>query len=66
MASGRETEEKWTIEVSLSKPLEIFESGQDDDDRAKRALITSQSEQNLMADLIYQLLCYEPEKRLSA
>lgn len=61
-----DTKEEWTLEVALSKPIEIVHPGKDDDAAARRALITSEAEQKLIADLLYKLFRYEPEKRLSA
>ena len=60
-----DTEEKWSLEVYLSKPMEVASLGQNS--LAKRmALVTPEEEQKLMADLLYQLFRYRPEERLSA
>ncbi|KAH7327768.1 kinase-like domain-containing protein [Stachybotrys elegans] len=51
--------EDWSLEVALSKPIEVIENGR------VKALITSAEEQKLMADLLYKLFQYEPDKRWS-
>ncbi|KIH90538.1 hypothetical protein SPBR_00574 [Sporothrix brasiliensis 5110] len=59
--------EAWSLEVALSKPIEIVDPGSGEhDDVARTSLITSEAEQKRMADLLYKLFRYEPEKRLSA
>lgn len=49
--------EEWSLEVALSKPIEVIEPVQ-------KVLITSEAEQRLLADLLYKLFRYEGEKRL--
>jgi len=61
----RDTKEEWTLELALSKPVEIVQPGRDDSGVGRRALITSEAEQKLMADLLYKLFHYEPEMRPS-
>ncbi|OAA59531.1 Protein kinase-like domain protein [Niveomyces insectorum RCEF 264] len=60
-----EIKEEWSLEVALSKPLEVVDPGRDGG-VIQRALITPEAEQKLMADLLYKLFRYEPEKRLRA
>jgi serine/threonine-protein kinase SRPK3 len=57
--------EEWSLEVALSKPIEIIHSGGDRNGEVQKALTTSKEEQSLMADLLYKLFRYEAEKRLS-
>ena len=54
-----DVKEEWTLELALSKSLEVIRP-------ARRALIISEVEQKLLADLLYKLFCYGPDKRLSA
>ncbi|KAI1283412.1 kinase-like protein [Xylaria sp. FL0933] len=61
----RYSDEEWSLEVALSKPQEIFRMGSDNNGAARKTLTTSKAEQSLMADLLYKLLRYEPQKRLS-
>ncbi|ERS97287.1 serine/threonine protein kinase [Sporothrix schenckii ATCC 58251] len=59
--------EAWSLEVALSKSIEIVEPGSgEQDDVARTSLITSEAEQKRIADLLYKLFRYDPEKRLSA
>lgn len=60
-----DTEEEWTLEVILSKPVEIVPSDRNDGKNTKRVLDTSEVEQRLMADLLHQLFRYEPGERAS-
>ncbi|KAJ6023893.1 hypothetical protein N7540_004690, partial [Penicillium herquei] len=55
---GRPNAQKWSLEVALNNPVEIFRP------KAQR-LVTSQEEQALLADLLYRIFRYEPEQRLS-
>ncbi|KAI0551985.1 kinase-like protein [Xylaria curta] len=57
-------EEDWSLEVALSKSTEIRNSG-DPKGPAQKTFIIPEAEQKLIADLLYKLFCYEPEKRLS-
>lgn len=59
-------EEKWSLEVALSKPIEVVQPGRDQDEATQKALTTSKAEQELMADLLYSLFRYDAEKRPSA
>ncbi|KAF4441447.1 CMGC kinase [Fusarium acutatum] len=59
-------EEDWSLEVALSKPIEIFESGEKYKEGPKKSLQTPEAEQRLMADLLYRLFKYDPRDRLSA
>ncbi|KAF5683484.1 CMGC kinase [Fusarium circinatum] len=59
-------EEDWSLEVALSKPMEIFESGEKYKEGPKKSLQTPQVEQKLMADLLYQLFKYDPRERITA
>ncbi|CAG7565810.1 unnamed protein product [Fusarium equiseti] len=58
--------EDWSIEVALSKPVEIFDSGGDYKKGPKKSMVTPVPEQELLADLLYKLFQYSPEKRISA
>lgn len=60
-----ENEEEGSLEVALSKPMEIVRPGADCNGAAPTALITSKPEQRLMADLLYRLFRYETKKRPS-
>lgn len=59
-------DEIWSLEVVLSKPQEMVQLGKDDDEDTPRSLVTPKEEQELMADLLYKLFRYEPERRPSA
>jgi serine/threonine protein kinase len=59
-------EEDWSLEVALSKPIEIFESGEKYKEGPKKSLQTPGAEQKLMADLLYQLFKYDYQERISA
>ncbi|VTT76488.1 unnamed protein product, partial [Fusarium fujikuroi] len=59
-------EEDWSLEVALSKPIEIFESGEKYKEGPKKSLQTPEAEQKLMADLLYRLFKYDPRERISA
>ncbi|RKL01627.1 hypothetical protein BFJ68_g12276 [Fusarium oxysporum] len=59
-------EEDWSLEVALSKPIEIFDAGEKYKEGPKRSLKTPEAEQKLMADLLYRLFKYDPQERLSA
>ncbi|KAF5678526.1 CMGC kinase [Fusarium denticulatum] len=59
-------EEDWSLEVALSKPIEIFESGENYKEGPKKSLRTPEAEQKLMADLLYRLFKYDPRERISA
>ncbi|KAI1751731.1 hypothetical protein F4782DRAFT_504050 [Xylaria castorea] len=65
----RDGKEEWSLEVALSKPIEIVrmcgDHNRDQNGAAQKALIIFKAEQRLMADLLYKLFHYEPEKRLS-
>ncbi|KPM42154.1 hypothetical protein AK830_g4414 [Neonectria ditissima] len=56
-------EEEWSLEVALSKPMQIVESYKDGVSKMKTVLDTPEPEQKLMADLLYKLFQYEPSKR---
>lgn len=58
-------EEDWSLEVALSKPIEIFESGEKCKEGPKKSLQTPEAEQRLMADLLYRLFKYDPSERIS-
>ncbi|KAM0421243.1 hypothetical protein ACHAPT_010965 [Fusarium lateritium] len=59
-------DEDWSLEVALSKPLEVFQMGKDNAKENKRSLETPEAEQKLLADLLYQLFQYDPRRRLAA
>ncbi|KAM0401903.1 hypothetical protein ACHAQC_002601 [Fusarium culmorum] len=59
-------DEDWSLEVALSKPTEIFDSGEDYKKGPKQSLVTPVPEQKLLADLLYKLFQYSLEKRISA
>ncbi|KAF5594324.1 CMGC kinase [Fusarium pseudoanthophilum] len=59
-------EEDWSLEVALSKPIEIFESGEKYKEGPIKSLQTPEAEQKLMADLLYRLFKYDPKERISA
>ncbi|EWG48653.1 CMGC protein kinase [Fusarium verticillioides 7600] len=59
-------EEDWSLEVALSKPIEIFESGEKYREGPKKSLQTPEAEQKLMANLLYRLFKYDPRERISA
>lgn len=52
--------------MALSKPIETFLPGADSKQEAQKSLVIPKAEQELMADLLYKVFRYEPEKRLSA
>jgi serine/threonine-protein kinase SRPK3 len=56
--------EEWSLEVALGKPIEIIQPGKGQDETAKRALATAETEQKLIADLLYKLFRYEPGRRI--
>lgn len=62
----RGDDEVWSLEVALSKTMETFLLGEDNKREEQKSLVTPKEEQELMADLLYKLFRYEPEKRLSA
>lgn len=62
----RGDDEEWSLEVALSKPIETFLPGADSKRETQKSLVTPKAEQELMADLLYKVFRYEPEKRLSA
>ncbi|KAJ5618695.1 hypothetical protein N7528_006806 [Penicillium herquei] len=55
---GRPGAQKWSLEVALSKPVEIVHP-------SPQKLVTSQEEQALVVDLLYRIFRYEPEQRPS-
>ncbi|KAI1738950.1 kinase-like protein [Xylaria scruposa] len=57
-------EEDWSLEVALSKHTEIRKSG-DPKGPVQKTTFIPEAEQKLIADLLYKLFRYEPEKRLS-
>ncbi|KAM0211003.1 hypothetical protein ACHAQD_010468 [Fusarium lateritium] len=57
-------EEDWSLEVALSKPMEIFDAGDKYDEGPIKSLETSEGEQRLLADLLYQVFQYDPRKRI--
>ncbi|QKD60280.2 kinase-like domain-containing protein [Fusarium oxysporum Fo47] len=59
-------EEDWSLEVALSKPIEIFDAGEKYKEGPKQSLETPETEQKLLADLLYRLFKYDPRERLSA
>ncbi|KAG7425590.1 Serine/threonine-protein kinase SRPK [Fusarium oxysporum f. sp. raphani] len=59
-------EEDWSLEVALSKPIEIFDAGEKYKEGPKQSLQTPETEQKLLADLLYRLFKYDPRERLSA
>ncbi|KAF5643398.1 CMGC kinase [Fusarium tjaetaba] len=59
-------EEDWSLEAALSKPIEIFESGEKYKEGPIKSLQTPEAEQKLMADLLYRLFKYGPKERISA
>ncbi|KAI6772986.1 hypothetical protein HG530_003944 [Fusarium avenaceum] len=59
-------EEDWSLEVALSKPIEIFEMGNKGKKGPTKSLQTPEGEQKLLADLLYQIFQYDPRKRISA
>lgn len=62
----RGNDEEWSFEVALSKPTETFLPGADGKREAQKSLSNPKPEQELMADLLYKLFRYKPEKRTSA
>ncbi|KAI0535155.1 kinase-like protein [Xylaria digitata] len=64
LQDGDEKEE-WSLEVALSKPLEVVRMGRGHNSAAPKTSVMSKVEQGLLADLLYKLFRYEPEKRLS-
>lgn len=60
-----EFKEEWSLEVTLSKPLEIVQPPEGQDRDAQTTLIISKEEQALMADLLYKLFRYEAGERPS-
>ncbi|KAJ4411618.1 hypothetical protein N0V82_008987 [Gnomoniopsis sp. IMI 355080] len=61
-----EDREEWSLEVALSKPIQIFDPDEGQDGSATESLTTPKVEQELIADLLYRLFRYEAEERLSA
>ncbi|EXK27642.1 CMGC protein kinase [Fusarium oxysporum f. sp. lycopersici 4287] len=59
-------EEDWSLDVALSKPMEIFDAGEKYKEGPKKSLETPEEEQKLMADLLYQLFKYDPCMRTNA
>ncbi|RKK95933.1 hypothetical protein BFJ71_g8109 [Fusarium oxysporum] len=59
-------EEDWSLDVALSKPMEIFDAGEKYKEGPKKSLETPEEEQKLMADLLYQLFKYDPCMRINA
>lgn len=53
-----DNKDEWSLEVALSKPSEVV-------DPVKKVLSTDEKEQKLLADLLYRVFQYEPEKRPS-
>lgn len=60
-----EGKEEWSLEVALSKPMEIVRPGNNHNGGPQKALTTSKAEQGLLANLLYSLFRYEAEKRPS-
>ncbi|KAH8668787.1 kinase-like domain-containing protein [Xylariales sp. PMI_506] len=61
-----DAKEEWSLEVVLSKPVGVVQRGQNDNSAAtQRTLVTPKEEQESMADLLYTLFRYEPDKRPS-
>lgn len=60
-----EDAEEWSLEVALSKPIEVFQPDGDDRGAAQETLTTSRVEQELMADLLHRLFRYEAGTRPS-
>lgn len=58
-------DEDWLLEVVLSKPTETITQGEDQKEEVKKSLTTPTDEQALMADLLYKLFRWDPEKRLT-
>ncbi|KAJ4249142.1 hypothetical protein NW762_012477 [Fusarium torreyae] len=56
----------WSLEMALSKPMEVFKSGDGYGKGPKQSLETPEAEQKLMADLLYRLFKYDPVERISA
>ncbi|KEY74470.1 hypothetical protein S7711_04506 [Stachybotrys chartarum IBT 7711] len=56
----QDSEEEWSLEVALSKPMEIVQGG-----TVQKALNISLQERQAIMDLLYGLLQLEPGKRLS-
>lgn len=52
--------------MALSKPTETFLLVADGKREAQKSLSIPKPERELMADLLYKLFLYEPEKRPSA
>ncbi|KAM0227248.1 hypothetical protein ACHAP5_012214 [Fusarium lateritium] len=57
-------EEDWSLEVALIKPMEIFDAGDKYDEGPIKSLKTSEDEQRLLADLLYQVFQYDPRERI--
>lgn len=60
-----ENQEGWSLEVALSKPMEIVQPPEGQRRDAQTRLITSKAEQVLMADLLYRLFRYNAGERPS-
>ena len=60
----RVCEEEWSLEVYLSKPRAAGRSAEASPDEPVKQMSTPAAEQRLMADLLYKIFRYEPEKRL--
>ncbi|KAK7404162.1 hypothetical protein QQX98_010066 [Neonectria punicea] len=60
----RKQTQPWSFEVALSKSSEAFENNHPEE--PKKSMMTSEAEQKLLADLLYQLFSYEPDKRPTA
>jgi serine/threonine protein kinase len=58
--------EEWTLKAALRKPMETVQPSGNYGKTSKMALVTSEAEQELIADLLYKLFCYESGERVSA
>ncbi|KAF4331917.1 CMGC kinase [Fusarium beomiforme] len=57
-------ESKFSLEIALSKPREVLDMDENYKVVGKKSLETSEDEQKLMADLLYQLFKYDPDDRI--
>ncbi|KAF9767668.1 hypothetical protein IL306_015128 [Fusarium sp. DS 682] len=56
----------WSLEVALSKPLEIYNVDENGKLGNKKSLESPEDEQKLLVDLLNQLFKYGPQTRISA
>jgi serine/threonine protein kinase len=56
---GGDSKEEWSLEVALSKPMEIVRPGNNHKGGPRKALTTSKAEHGLLANILYSLFHYE-------